>query len=152
MEALVALSIIAIGLMGAFSLISNSMALNRVVSERHVATYLAAEGIELVKNLIDANAIKKKPWNQGLSQAGDYEIDYNDSQLTSFQDKFLQYNDQTNFYGYDSGIPSKYKRKITISYPSGLDQIRVNSIVTWEGRGDIKTRTINLEDRFFNWR
>jgi hypothetical protein len=149
-EALVALSIITVGLLGAFSLISKSMALNKLVSERHIATYLAAEGIELVKNLIDANVIGNDPWNQGLA-AGDYEISYNDSQLSSFQDRFLNYDGSTGFYNYVSGIHSKYKRTITISYFDS-ERMQVNSIVTWEGKSDIGARTVNLEDRFFNWR
>jgi len=148
----VALTAITVGLLGIFFLLSSSMGLNRLVSERHIATYLAAEGIELVKNLIDANVIQKLPWNSGLGTDGDYEMDYDDSALVPFQNRFLQYDSTSGFYGYDSGGDTKYTRKITVTNRTPLgDQIQVNSIVTWEGKGDIGARTVNLEDRFFNW-
>jgi len=153
----VALTAITVGLLGVFSLIARSMAVNRLVSERHIATYLAAEGVELIKNLIDKNYIQLIEWNEGLSVEGDYEIDYKfdgTTSLPSFANNPLRYDDTSGFYSYDSGSTTKYKRKIIISYPanSNWNQMKVNSIVTWEGKGDVGARTVNLEDRFFNWR
>ena len=55
-ESVVAMTIVVVGLLGIFSLLSQSLSLNRVVGDRYVGTYLAAEGIEVVKNIIDNNA------------------------------------------------------------------------------------------------
>ena len=159
-ETMVALSVITIGLLGIFALLSTSMGLNRFVSEKHVATYLAAEGIELVKNLIDTNYIARKggqliSWNEGLSQAGSYEIDYMSTSLAPVSGgnlNLLYYSD--GLYGYDQSggaEQTKYKREIIID-PSIADQIKVNSIVVWEGRGLAEARMVNLEDKFFDWR
>jgi len=52
-EMLVAISVIVIALLGILVLVNRSLGINRVASEHYTATYLAAEGIELVKNLID---------------------------------------------------------------------------------------------------
>ena len=52
-EAMVAMSVIVIGLLGVFALSSNSISLNRVAADRYIAVNLANEGIELVKNLIE---------------------------------------------------------------------------------------------------
>ena len=40
------------------SLLSNSIALNRVVNDQFIANYLAMEGIEVVKNIVDGNIIQ----------------------------------------------------------------------------------------------
>lgn len=150
-ETMVALSVISVGLLGIFALLSSSLGFNRLVSERHIATYLAAEGIELVKNLIDTNVINDKSWNSNIGQ-GDYEIDYHDTALSSWNDKFLLYDVAGGFYGYVSGVETKYKRKITIkALDAEFDQMQVNSIVRWAGRGGAEFE-VNLEDRFYNWR
>ena len=52
-EMLVAISIISVSLLGILALVSRSLGLNRVTTEQYIATYLAAEGIELTKNFFD---------------------------------------------------------------------------------------------------
>src|SRR3989344_3592233 len=73
-EALVALSIILVGLLGIFALVSRSISLNAVASSQYVAANLAAEGIEVVKNVIDSNAMQAPPgsvaWNKNVSNNG----------------------------------------------------------------------------------
>ena len=76
-EVLVAVSMLTVGFLGVVTLLAKSLGLNRVVTESYTATYLAVEGVELVKNLIDANSIAGAgtPWNSGLTD-GTYEADY----------------------------------------------------------------------------
>lgn len=52
-EAVIALGVLTAGFLGMLSLLSHSFAENRRISEQTTATYLAAEGIELTKNLLD---------------------------------------------------------------------------------------------------
>ena len=40
-----------------------------MVGDQVIATNLASEGVELVKNLIDSNIIQRKPWNLGVDRA-----------------------------------------------------------------------------------
>ncbi len=54
-ESLVAISITVIGLTGILTLLSRSLAITNDIEKRMVATYLATEGIEVVKNLLDTN-------------------------------------------------------------------------------------------------
>lgn len=75
-ESIVALSLVVIGLLGIIALISRSVSLNSNVINRFVASALAAEGIEVVKNIIDSNfATKGANWNNGFSDAF-YEISF----------------------------------------------------------------------------
>ena len=148
-EAIVAISILVIGLLGIFSLLSRSLSLNRVIADQSAATYLAAEGIELVKNLVDANAIQRRPWNLGINP-GDYEMDFNDSALAANQNRKLNFDSESGQFSYDSGAPTAFQRLIVISQPSP-DELKINSLVNWITRGGGQFE-VNLEDHFFNWR
>jgi len=148
-EAMIGISMVVVGLLGIFGLVSRSISLNRVVSDQFIANYLAAEGIEIVKNLIDANIIQNKPWNEGFFN-GSFEADYTSLSLTQNQDRFLSFDAANNLYSYQSGSPTPFKRVISIQL-IGSEEIKVNSIITWKTRGAGEF-TINLEDHFFNWR
>ena len=52
-EVMVAVTALTVSFLGISSLLSQSLALNRVISNEATATYLASEGIEIAKNLID---------------------------------------------------------------------------------------------------
>ena len=149
-EALVASTIIVVGLLGIFSLLSQSLSLNKIVGERYIAVYLAMEGIEIVKNIIDNNVINDQPWNANLS-SGTYEADYNDSSLEYLSNRPLYFNEQTGFYSYTGGEPTKFFRTIEIQQLGGGEEIKINSVVKWTTRGDAEFE-VDLEDRFFNWR
>ena len=148
-EALIAITVIVVGLLGMYSLLSRSLSLTRVVTDRYIAANLAAEGIEVVKNLIDTNVLKHKPWNQGLAGSGDYEVSYNSTAVAPFLGKVLFYDAQDGLYSYEiGGAPTKFTRKIILA-PKGSKEIQVNSKVSWVSRGGASFE-INLEDHFLN--
>lgn len=148
-EAIIAISILVMGLLGIFTLLSRSLSLNRVVTDQSTATHLAAEGIELVKNLIDANVMQGRPWNLGLAP-GDYEMDFNDSALAPNQNRKLNFDVSSGEYSYDAGSQTNFQRVITIAQPTP-EEIKVNSLLKWVTRGSGEFE-VNLEDHFFNWR
>ncbi len=149
-ESLVAIMIVTAGLLGIFALLSRSLSLNRVVSDRFVAAYLAAEGIEIVKNVVDNNLIAARPWNEGLGD-GDYELDYDDSALQANQNRPLKFDPISGLYSYSGPNPTNFQRTIQITNSAGGEEITVNSTVQWLTRGGGRF-SINLEDHFFNWR
>ena len=147
-ESGIAISILVIGLLGIFGLLSRSLSLNNVISSQYIASNLASEGVEVVKNLIDANIIQFRPWNQGIS-TGSYEVVYNSQALEPNQNRFLLFDSSDNTYNYQNGQPTFFKRVIEIEN-IGADEIRVNSKVNWQIKGG--SYSINAEDHFFNWR
>jgi len=153
-EAMVGLSIAMLGLLGIVSLISHSASLNRVVSNQFIATYLASEGIEITKNIIDNNIIQSNPWNSGLTTAGSFNVDYKSSNLQDVpfdENRALLFDSATGLYSYyQKGDPTPFIRMIKIK-PIGSDEIKVNSVVSWTDRGGAKF-SVDLEDHFFNWR
>jgi len=148
-EAMIAITIATVGLLGIFSLLSGSLSLNRVMGDQVVAANLAAEGVELVKNLIDSNVIQQKPWNLDINP-GKFEIDFISDSLSSVQGRYLNFDLAAGGYSYGVGQPTRFKREIAIEQPTP-DEIKVNSAVIWETRGG-ENFEVNLEDHFFNWR
>ena len=147
-ESVVAISILIVGLMGIFGLLSRSLSLNNVVSSQYIASNLAAEGIEITKNLIDANIIQFRPWNQGFS-AGSFEAAYDSLNLETDGNRFLLFDSINNAYNYQSGQPTFFKRVIEIDN-NNPDEIKVTSKVNWQIKGG--SYSVNAEDHFFNWR
>ena|SRR3989344_2408976 len=95
-EMLVALSIVVLVLLGILTLVNRSLGLSRVTSDNYTAAYLAAEGIELVKNLFDRSylyELRNNPGNNSLygwsgdvgiaptGNHGIYKIDYKGTKL-----------------------------------------------------------------------
>ena len=148
-ESIIGVSIAIVGILGILNLLSRSTSLNRVISNQFVGNYLAAEGIEITKNLIDANIIQRKPWNQGLI-SGSFEVDYLSPTLEPNQSRPILFDSISNRYSYQTGNSTTFTRTINIQL-IGSEEIKVNSIVKWTSRGGGQFES-NLEDHFFNWR
>jgi len=166
LEVILAITVLTLAVGGSFVLISQTLASVSVVQSKLIASYLAQEGIEIVKNIRDTNWLKFQPWDQSLVE-GDYEADY----LTAFLPDSLfcspscQYDnlrflgvDEDGLYDYDyfSGDETIFKRKITISDkvdlddpPDEIDKLKVSVEVLWKERG--KTHSITAQEYLYNW-
>ena len=151
-EVLVAISVLTVGFLGIVTLLSRALALSRVVSDNYTATYLAAEGIEVTKNIVDAQFMgARRGWNSTVSH-GSYEVDYDSTSFTNYAGRNLLYDAQTRLYSYKNGVLTPFTRKVTITYVgSGQQEIIVDSEVDWIARGGGKSAVL-LEDHFYNWR
>jgi len=146
-ETLVAVSVLTAGFLGIVTLLSRSLGLNRVVSDNYAASYLAAEGVEVTKNILDTNAIKGN-W-PGIS-SGYFEVTYDSSSLSPYTGKKLEFDSDRNLFAYFGGVETAFTRRITIDI-SNQDEVKVNSEVNWITRGGGALK-INVEDHFFNWK
>ncbi len=163
-ESIVSISIASVALIGILSILSNAVAAGRGISERFTATYLAAEGIEVVKGIIDINYAQGLAWNADLS-TGSYELSYDtvqsatsglDSERIS-SDLFvtstlpLHYSVTLGLYSYvSSGALTRFYRTVQVTNVDA-DELQIVSIVEWEPRPG-KTDSMSVEDHFFNWR
>ncbi len=153
-EVLVAISILTVGFLGIVTLLSHALALNRVVSDNYTGTYLAAEGIEIAKNIIDANHFNGKSWNAGL-QNGNFEVDYSSQNLNTAYDPShtLFFDPRTKLYGYQQNpgaVQTTFVRRVGITL-IGQEEVQVDSEVQWVTRGGGQFG-VTLEDHFYNWR
>ncbi|TSC96603.1 MAG: Uncharacterized protein Athens071426_164 [Parcubacteria group bacterium Athens0714_26] len=157
-EAMVAITIAIVALLGIFSLLSSSLGVNKTTADQYVAANLASEGIELVKNFIDSNVVNSRAFNDGpCLTEGQHAVDYNDinnnfsSCSTQILAAFLDFDSGTGIYSYEGGNPSRYQRIVDVSWLDGGNQIKVKSSVFWTTIGNNQSK-IELEDMFFNWR
>lgn len=150
-EVIFTILIISIALVGAFSLLSQTLASTTDISSTLIAAYLGQEGIEIVRNFRDGNWLEQRAnpdlsWTDRLA-AGDWEADYNDASLTSYTGRYLKI-DNNGFYNYDSGTETKFKRKITIT-PDGDDILKVLVLMEWQEKG--RTYQISVQENLYNW-
>jgi hypothetical protein len=150
-ETMVALSLVLVGILGMVVLLTRSLQLTANVTQRAVAAYLAAEGIEVMKHLIDVDIAKGEGWTPG-DLPSSFEVQYNSAApiALSGNARPLRLDAVGGLYSYDEGSsPTPFRRAIAVTMV-GDDEVRINSVVTSTLRGT--NETINLEDHFFNWR
>jgi len=153
-EATVSVSIMIVGLLGIFVLVSRSLNMYHTAAQGYVAANLAAEGIEVTKNILDTNLLLKRgvAWNKDFGD-GEYAVQYRSKTLTdsgSSPNQRLLYDSATGLYSYDKGSDTVYKRTVTIKNIS-QNEIQVNSIVTYTINTGA-TLNVNVEDHFYNWK
>lgn len=146
-ESVVATSVLVVGFLGLFALLARSFYLSRIVQDNYAATYLAAEGIEVVKNIVDHNVVSGLPWNSGFAN-GDYEVEYGSASLAASANRTLSFDSSANVYRYAGNVRTSFRRLMRINLAS-QNELRVNSIVSWNT--GLFQSSVNLEDRFFNW-
>ncbi len=162
-EAMVAVSLLVIGFLGMITLINRSIGLNRVVADNYTATYLAAEGIEVVKNMVDSNFLQNT-WFQHFDTMGcisisgcSWEVQYDTSwepghTPAQYSSRPLYFNTTTGLYAYAPfGDRTSFTRRVVVTFrgPENNEMI-VHSIVEWRTRGG-SLSSLDLEDHFYNW-
>lgn len=147
-ETLVAISLLTVGVTGSFSLMQKVTSFASISSSQFVASYLAQEGIETIRNIRDTNYLEGQVWDNGIGAGSDFRLDYR-SQV--FPDatcgNYLQYNG--NFYICSTDSGSKFRRQITIEKPVP-DRMVISVQVSWSERGIQHQVVAQTELR--NWR
>ncbi len=151
-ETMVALGVVTIALLGMLSLLSSSIGVNRVISDQYIAAYLASEGIEVVKNIIDTNVVQGRAYNNDLLDCvTGCMFQYNSIIPITSPSIQIRFDSSSGLYSYDSGSPTGFSRNVVIQFGESADELVVTSSVTWVSRGNVD-RQIDLEDHFYNWR
>ncbi|MCL5010592.1 MAG: prepilin-type N-terminal cleavage/methylation domain-containing protein [Patescibacteria group bacterium] len=153
-EVIIAIMVIITAVVGVYNLFPVVVNSGAMAADRFVASQLASEGIELVRNIRDGNWLADIDWTSGLTncpQTSPCEIDYNDPGLV-VNDRFLQLKSD-GFYNYGEGTNTKYKRKIIITQSAGHLNVRVT--VSWFGiKSAFQTgsNSFEVQDNLYDWR
>ena len=173
-EMLVAVSIFSLSVLALLSVLSQGISDTNYTKKKVIAAYLAAEGIEYMRNLRDTYALfsssAQDGWNDfnvkllSSACAGANGCYFNPSSLDfSSQDMpitslamaactpdcpALLYDEATGRYGYDSGADSGYVRKIQITR-TNADETKVSTTVFWQQNSG--TYQITFTETLFNW-
>ena len=161
-EVLAAMFIMVMGVLGVFGLIGRTVAFNSSVNSQLVASYLAQEGLEIVRNIRDANFLKIHKgvggiWTDGIIACVppynppcvvNREADYTtETSLNVSQDRFLKISSE-GFYNYTAGDDTIFKRNISITQSSG-DVLGISVDVSWQDKEN--TRTVRGATELYNW-
>ncbi len=150
-EMLVAISIVVVSLLGILALVNRALGVNRLVSEQYTGTYLAAEGIEIVKNLFDhsfliatTNSQNFYGWTNNSCTTSDcivpgiYEVDYNTDALTPLTCSLLGGLEPTE----------QALRRFFISPSCNLQKLKIDNsgLYSYNGSTDTKFRRVIVID------
>lgn len=153
-EMIIALAMLTFSFMGIAALLSQAFFLNRTATQQTIGSYLAAEGIELTKNIIDNDVYGNEEWGT-CCRVGNYIVDYTDTSLQAApsggpgNSQPLKFDPQSETYQYETGNATDFQRIIKITV-SNAQEIDVESIVTWDNTLP-NPQTIILEDHFYDW-
>jgi hypothetical protein len=168
-ESIVAIGALTIGLMGVLTLLSRAIGTNRVLSDSYIGTYLATEGVEVIKNDLDHNILLQRvnpatPWNAGICDVGtggtaSFQLQYDTTDLgaayigdASLNSTIKIKYDANRGYQYLSGAPTPFVRTVKVDCSAdGSEGIAVSSVVTWITRGGA-TFSSGIEDHFYHYR
>jgi len=155
-ETILAIFVISVGVGGIFAFLGNTIRFTPGLDNQLVASYLAQEGVEIVRNIRDSNYIERSDggpasWDKDLDlgcPGNAYQADYNDTApvIVCFIDGKL--NLVGGFYVHDLGPSTLFQRKIIIDLTSPY-QLDITVEVTWEERGN--TQTFAVETQLFDW-
>jgi type IV pilus modification protein PilV len=164
-EVLTALFIVAIGLSSVFGVINRVLNSTSNSVNRMTASYLAQEGVEIVRNIRDSNWLADRSgdtWTNNMRVGNSSEGDYNDSSLIDYTDRPLEIS-HDGFYensrytqeewdssggsisGYSQSI---FKRRITVTTIDS-STIRVEVKIEWEEKN--KNYNVIVEEELNNW-
>lgn len=157
-ELVIAIAILSSGIIGVYGAFYSITKLTSSASLRLTASYLAQEGLEIARNIRDDNFINNASWSAGLENCSQgCQADYKTGTTAQISANQLQDYDDNNFlklnadgfYGYDSGVSTPFKRKITITQVSA-DMLKVGMSVMWNYDG--QPFSVETEEYLYNWK
>jgi type II secretory pathway pseudopilin PulG len=155
-EALIAISILIIGIVSSFILVTRALYNTNIIQDRLTASFLAQEGLELVRQIRDSNYLNKINggsinWDNNLAP-GTYRISFENGleKIQSPNEAQLYFHDDSGLFNYISsdGKLTSFSRKINIEQISS-DELKITTIINWQTKGS--EYTIQVEDHLFNW-
>jgi len=173
-EGMIAMGIIVSSVLGIFSLAISALRTSSVVTDQFIAANLAAEGLEVTKNILDSNVVREDSWNENFSDNDCIEVFYesmhsesdlrhlltcdgpseNDIDLTFGEARFLRINGE-GLYDYNEAgetTATIFKRWIQIRPLSDL-KIRAIATVAWyDPRHPAEIRSSKIATDFIGWR
>lgn len=137
-ELLISFSILSLGIMAVFILMSKNVEYSRFSKDQILASQLAQEGIELLRNLKDNDTEFNDKY-----ESGEYIIDKNKFEINTDPDIFklyLKYEEGNKFYVHDKddSEPSKFFRKVDLVVRNDTDGKKIieeRIMVSWNDKG-----------------
>ncbi len=161
-EMIITIAVLSFGVLAIYELFFPIVNYTHTVTQRFVASNLAQEGLEIVRNIRDNNFIATASdssvrWDRGLLECSTgCQLDYKTgtaqqshaNNLAAYDpDTFLSVN-QDGLYGYDAGTTTPFTRDVVIQQISS-DVLKVTSTVYWSYNG--QQYSFATDEYLYNW-
>jgi type II secretory pathway pseudopilin PulG len=146
---IVAMFILTVGLASILSLAAASLKGAAVSENRLIASTLAQEGIEMIREMRKSYP-EWQDWYDVVVD-GDYRVQYDVPYLLGFSERPLRLRTNSNYgkYQYDSGSNSIFYRKVTLDKVSAAE-VDVTVEMKWDSKG--QTHYLIAKDTLWNWK
>jgi len=157
-ETMIALTIITFAILGPISLATYSIKVSTLAKNQVVASFLAQDAMEYIKNWRDNNYLNTEPWLKDLDEPCTTPLGCSVDTTLSWGDNnavknctgtcpLIKYDGAS--YNYDTGTDTIFTREYIIDENVNDQEAKVAIIVSWVDR--FGTHTFELEDHIFNW-
>lgn len=163
LETTVAIGVIVTGLLGGLSLIIASLAAGKQTADQIIASNLALEGLEVVRNIRDSNYLAGVAWDAGLAGPDTTAIAVFDEPSSgwslnfgpnSLDDPAAQFFRDAGVYRQNIVAPpgqaTNFSRLLTIDPEGTIFRKNVISQVRWLQKG--VSRSVTAQTRIFDWK
>ncbi len=147
-EVLVSLSIFSLVLTAIAYVLTVNLNDANAVKNNFIAGNLTQEGIELARNMRDADWFAVAAFGASVPD-GTYRVQWNSSSLMPALDAKLKL-DAAGFYNYDAGTDTIFSRAVSINTVTADVEKKIIVTVSWNERGIAKS--ISAEEHLFNWK
>ena len=156
-ETMVAVSVLMVALTAPLTLASQSLFASVYAKDKIVASYLAQEAVEVVREKRDNNLLKivrgdSTEWLEGVPLGQYFSVDVATDEIILCGDacKNTAIQHDGAFYTYVSGDATRFSREIMVTTFPGSDEATVTASVYWK-TGAFKKRSVIVEEQIFNW-
>ncbi len=160
LEALVSIGIFTMSVLAMLSILAQGISNTNYAKKKIIASYLAQEGVEQIRNIRDTTVISNEDRSAGWAEfksvisdfcgSGCYLQEFNLPATCTESCPPILYHNGSGIYNYvlDGGVESGYVVTITVESVSD-DEVKVNSTVSWDkGSTDY---SLKFSDNLFNW-
>ena len=155
-ETVVAISILMLGVLGPMALAQRNVKASREASDRLVASFLAQEGIEVVRNVIANNSADGNVWTNGVPLAQDVIVDVTPVNPTLMLQacvgcSAVVYQNTNKFYWQQNPapvapfVPTKFSRLVRVTNVEPNKRLTMTATVTWGAQ------SVVLSEDIYNW-
>lgn len=133
-EVMMATFLVSVGLVAVISLLSAGLRQSTLNKNNLIASFLAQEGVELVRNVRDTNWVNGEESFGGISNGNDCRAQAdaeNSNNLSCGVSDFQLYFDSVYEHSGSSSQETRFSRKIIIEDEAGGEQKIVTSIAIW---------------------
>jgi len=151
LEALVAISVLMVAIAAPITIAQKGLSSAVYTKSQMIASYLAQDAIEYVKNKRDENVMNERDWLDGFADCLEPAFCRVDTIASggvglispdSGSPKIL-YKDSNNFYGYNGTVETNFTRKVIITKVSDIEA-KLNVVVQWGTDVDNKVDVTTL--------